>query len=113
MKIVQYKPIGIINSPFKEPKGMPIQPVRANGVSGTVELQPEYKEGLKDLEGFSHIMLIYHFHLSEGYSLKVKPFLDDTLRGLLGQMKASEADMEYATSDKSILKSPYKRVLTR
>ncbi|MEX2737755.1 MAG: tRNA (N6-threonylcarbamoyladenosine(37)-N6)-methyltransferase TrmO [Candidatus Wukongarchaeota archaeon] len=82
MKIVQYKPIGIINSPFKEPKGMPIQPVRAKGVSGTVELQPEYKEGLKDLEGFSHIMLIYHFHLSEGYSLKVKPFLDDTLRGL-------------------------------
>ncbi len=82
MKIVQYKPIGIINSPFKEPKGMPIQPVRAKGVSGTVELQPEYEEGLKDIEGFSHIILIYHFHLSEGYSLKVKPFLDDTLRGL-------------------------------
>ena len=82
MTTVQFKPIGIIHSPFKEPKGMPIQPVGAKGVSGTVEVFPEYEEGLKDLEGFSHIILIYHFHLSESYSLKVKPFLDDTIRGL-------------------------------
>lgn len=82
MTTVQFKPIGIIHSPFKEPKEMPIQPVGAKAVSGTVELYPEYEEGLKDLEGFSHIILIYHFHLSEGYSLKVKPFLDDTIRGL-------------------------------
>ena len=82
MTTVQFKPIGIIHSPFKEPKGMPIQPVGAKDVSGTVELYPEYKEGLKDLEGFSHIILIYYFHLSEGYSLKIKPFLDDNIRGL-------------------------------
>ena len=61
---------------------MPIQPVGARGVSGTIELRPEYKDGLKDLDGFSHIILIYHFHLSEGYSLQVKPFLDDTPRGI-------------------------------
>ena len=82
MITVQFNPIGIIHSPFKEPKGMPIQLVGAKGVSGTVELYPEYEEGLKDLEGFSHIILIYHFHLSEGYTLKVKPFLDDTIHGL-------------------------------
>ncbi len=82
MKAIQYKPIGIIRSPFKDPKGMPIQPTGARGVSGTVELQAEYENGLKDLEGFSHIILIHHFHLSEGYSLKMKPFLDDTPRGV-------------------------------
>jgi tRNA-Thr(GGU) m(6)t(6)A37 methyltransferase TsaA len=82
MKPIQYKPIGIIHSPFRNPRGMPIQPVGAQDISGTVELRAEYGDGLKDLEGFSHIILIYHFHLSEGYSLQVKPFLDDTPRGI-------------------------------
>ena len=61
---------------------MPIQPAGARGVAGTVEVLPEYCDGLKDLEGFSHIFLIYHFHLSQGYSLRVKPFLDDSMRGV-------------------------------
>jgi len=61
---------------------VPIQPKAAKGVKGTIELFDEFKEGLADLDGFSHIILTYHFHLSEGYSLKVKPFLEDTLRGL-------------------------------
>jgi len=82
MENVKYKPIGIIHSPFRDPKGMPIQPVGARGIQGTVEVQDQYKDGLKDLDGFSHIILIYHFHLSEGYSLQVKPFLDDTPRGI-------------------------------
>ncbi len=79
---VIYKPIGTIHSPFKDLEGMPIQPIGAKGVKGEVHLNEEYKEGLKDLEGFSHIILIYHFHLSKGYSLKVKPFLDTTKRGI-------------------------------
>ncbi len=82
MQEIQYRPIGIIHSPFKEPRGAPIQPKAAEGVKGTVELFDEFKEGLADLDGFSHVILIYHFHLSEGYTLKVKPFLDDTRRGL-------------------------------
>ncbi|MBN2489038.1 MAG: tRNA (N6-threonylcarbamoyladenosine(37)-N6)-methyltransferase TrmO [Methanosarcinaceae archaeon] len=82
MKEVRYKPIGVIHSPFKEPRGVPIQPTAAKGVRGTVELEPEYVDGLKDIEGFSHIILIFHLHMSEGYSLKVKPFLDDHLHGL-------------------------------
>ena len=69
MQIVSYKPIGVIHSPFREVKGVPIQPAGAEGVVGTVEIEPEYAAGLKDIEGFSHIILIYHFHLSEDYSL--------------------------------------------
>ena len=82
MQSVSYKPIGVIHSPFREVKGMPIQPAGAEGVVGTVEIEAEYAAGLKDIEGFSHIILIYHFHLSEGYSLKVRPFLDDELHGV-------------------------------
>ncbi|AGK61270.1 putative methyltransferase, YaeB/AF_0241 family [Archaeoglobus sulfaticallidus PM70-1] len=79
---IKYKPIGIIHSPFKEPKGTPIQPTAARGIDGAVEVFPEYAEGLKDLEGFSHIILIYHFHLVKKPSLKVKPFMDNQIRGV-------------------------------
>lgn len=82
MDEVKYKPIGVIYSPFKEPKGTPIQPAGARGIGGTVEVFPEYAEGLKDIEGFSHIILICHFHLSRGWSLEVKPFMDDQLHGV-------------------------------
>ena len=82
MDEIRYKPIGVVRSPFKAPSGTPIQPKAASGVRGTVEVFPEYAGGLKDLEGFSHIMLIYHFHMSGGFLLKVKPYLDDTPRGL-------------------------------
>ena len=61
---------------------MPIQPTGALGVRGTVEIDSDYIEGLEALDGFSHLILIYHFHLSAGYSLMVKPFLDDTPHGL-------------------------------
>jgi tRNA-Thr(GGU) m(6)t(6)A37 methyltransferase TsaA len=74
-------PVGIIHSPFKSRAETPIQPFRSRA-TGQVEVFKEYREGLEDLEGFSHIILIYWFHKSKGYSLKVKPFLDDTLRGV-------------------------------
>jgi len=82
MNLIRYKPIGTVRSPFKEPCGTPIQPPGARGVEGTVEIFPEYKEGLKDIDGFSHIVLIYHFHLSDEFSLEVKPYLDDRIRGV-------------------------------
>ena len=82
MDEIKYKPIGIIHSPFKEPKGTPIQPTATKGIDGTVEVFSEYVEGLKDLDGFSHIILIYHFHLSKKSSLKVKPYMDDQIRGV-------------------------------
>ena len=82
MNEIKYKPIGVVHSPFKEPKGMPIQPPGGRGIDGTVEVFLEYAEGLKDVEGFSHIILIYHFHLSKGLSLKVKPYMENELRGV-------------------------------
>ena len=82
MRTVTYKPIGVVHSPYKDVVGMPIQPVGAEDVRGTVEVEPEYAAGLKDIEDFSHIFLIYHLHLSEGYSLEVKPFLDDKFHGV-------------------------------
>jgi tRNA-Thr(GGU) m(6)t(6)A37 methyltransferase TsaA len=77
-----YRPIGVIHSPFKEAKKMPIQPAAAKGIEGTIDINPEFKNGLKDLDGFSHIILLYHFHLSRGFSLAVIPFLDDKPRGV-------------------------------
>jgi len=65
MNEIRYKQIGIIHSVFKEIKGIPIQPTAAKGIDGTVEIFQEYAEGLKDLDGFSHVILIYHFHLSK------------------------------------------------
>jgi tRNA-Thr(GGU) m(6)t(6)A37 methyltransferase TsaA len=79
---VTYQPIGVVRSPFKEPPGTPIQPPAAAGVAGTVELDPIYVDGLKDLDGFSHIILIYHFHLSKTSPLRVKPFMDDEAHGV-------------------------------
>lgn len=82
MQELTYFPIGVIRSPFKEINGMPIQAKGAEGVSGRVELDPKLVAGLKDLQGFSHLILIYHFHLSDGYCLEVKPFLDDQIHGV-------------------------------
>ncbi len=79
---VTYRPIGVIRSPFSAPEGTPIQPAGAKGVVGRVELLPEYRDGLKDLSGFSHIILIYHFHLSGRSSLLVRPYLDDEAHGV-------------------------------
>lgn len=75
-------PIGLIRSPFTQREGMPIQPPGAAGVAGSLEIFEEYAPGLADLEGFSHLILLYHFHLSQGFSLKVKPFMDEKTRGL-------------------------------
>jgi tRNA (adenine37-N6)-methyltransferase len=82
MESILLKPIGVIHSPFTDPRSMPIQPASENSAAGTVEVFPEFAAGLKDLEGFSHIILLYHFHRSRAYSLAVTPFLDTAVRGL-------------------------------
>jgi len=82
MNEIKYKPIGIIHSPFKEPKGTPIQPAGAKGVAGTVEVFTDFTKGLKDIEDFSYIILLYNFHLSKKWKLEVKPFMDDQLHGV-------------------------------
>ncbi len=81
MNDITYKPVGIIHSPFKEPEGAPIQP-SASQARGTIEIFPEFVPGLKDLDGFSHIILLYHFHRSRKPELVVRPFMDTESRGI-------------------------------
>lgn len=82
MKTIEYKPIGIIHSPYKEPEGTPIQVRAAGKIEGEVEVYPEFVDGLCDLEGFSHIVLIYHFHLAKEAKLLQKPFMDTKEHGV-------------------------------
>ncbi len=77
-----FEPIGQIRSPFTRRDRTPIQPYRSQAV-GRVELLPEYEPGLRDLDGFSHVILLYVFHRADpGYDLEVTPFLDDEPKGL-------------------------------
>ena len=77
MQTINYRPIGIIRSPFKSPKAAPIQPTGAVNQAGRVELDSDYQGALDDLDGFSHLYLIYHFHLAREYSSKVTPYISD------------------------------------
>ena len=79
---IEFTPIGIIHSPYTEPEGMPIQPPGAAGVKGTVEVFEAFHAGLKDLDGFSHVILLYHFHRVTQVRLSVIPFLNDEPRGV-------------------------------
>ena len=89
MNEITFKPIGVVYSPFKEPKGMPIQAAVAQGIKGTIEINPEFAEGLKDLESFSHLILLYHLSLVKEHALLVKPFLDDNLHGVFATRSPS------------------------
>jgi tRNA-Thr(GGU) m(6)t(6)A37 methyltransferase TsaA len=80
--VFSFTPIGIIHSPYKEPAGMPIQTAGAAGVQGTIVIDEEFRGGLRDLEGFSRIILIYAFHRSQDYELEVIPFLDTVPHGI-------------------------------
>lgn len=75
-------PIGFLQTPYKDIQNMPIQPSGASGVAGKLILKPEFIEGIKDLDGFSHIYLIYLFHKVNSYQLTVTPFLDSEVHGV-------------------------------
>ena len=79
---ISFQPIGIIHTPFEGTENVPIQPAAADGIRGTVEVFAEYAAGLKDLDGFSHIILLYHLHRVTQAKLAVIPFLDDEPRGV-------------------------------
>lgn len=81
-KEIKLKPIGIIHTPYKEPRGIPIQGRFEKDVTGQIEVFPEYQRGLKDIEGFSHLILIYHFDRAKGEKLIGKPFLEDESHGI-------------------------------
>ncbi|MFN2135888.1 MAG: tRNA (N6-threonylcarbamoyladenosine(37)-N6)-methyltransferase TrmO [Candidatus Promineifilaceae bacterium] len=79
---ILYHPIGVIHSPFHDLEGMPIQPVGDRRTGGSVEVFPQFSEGLQDLAGFSHLYLLFHLHMARFSSLTVTPFLDSEPRGL-------------------------------
>jgi tRNA-Thr(GGU) m(6)t(6)A37 methyltransferase TsaA len=82
MEAIKFRPIGIIHTPHKSLKNMPIQPAGAEGIKGTVELFEEFRPGLDDLDGFSHIVLLYYLHESREFNMHVVPYLDTVERGL-------------------------------
>lgn len=82
MPHVVYAPIGVIRSSHVKAEDTPIQPVYARECVGRVEVFAEYADGLKDLEGFSHIILLYHLDRAGTPKLQVKPFMDHAWRGV-------------------------------
>jgi tRNA-Thr(GGU) m(6)t(6)A37 methyltransferase TsaA len=79
---VTYRPIGVIHTPFTDVDGMPIQPIAAAGIRGTIDLDPGFAAGLLDLDGFSHLILLYHLHQVRAPRLTVTPFLDNRPHGI-------------------------------
>ena len=79
---IQLKPIGVLHSEHVAPEKTPVQSVFARDCEGTIEVFPEYAAGLKDIEGFSHLYLIYHLHRAATPQLTVKPFLQDEEHGV-------------------------------
>jgi tRNA-Thr(GGU) m(6)t(6)A37 methyltransferase TsaA len=82
MQAITCTPIGVVHSPFAQLAGMPIQTVAAQGVAATIELDPSYAAGLRDIEGYSHLLLITHLHLMQGFALEVTPFMDTQPHGV-------------------------------
>ena len=77
-----FKAIGTLTTPYKSKSGMPIQGVLASKSKGKAEIFEEYASGLKDIEGFSHLILLYVFDRSEGYDLVCRPYMEDRLHGV-------------------------------
>jgi len=82
MNEIKVTPIGVIHTPYKKPENIPIQGPFKNDVEGCVELKEKYIPGLKDLDKFSHAILIYYFHLSNKEHLQGRPYLEDKKHGI-------------------------------
>jgi tRNA-Thr(GGU) m(6)t(6)A37 methyltransferase TsaA len=78
----RFSPIGILSTPYQSKSGVPIQGVFDPESRGEAEIFEEYAPGLKDIEGFSHLIVIYVFHRSQGYDLVCKPYMEDKLHGV-------------------------------
>lgn len=79
---ISFVPIGVIHSEHQDATRTPIQTTYARGCVGQVEVYPSYAEGLRDLEGFSHVILLYHFDRAGTPCMRVKPYLDTAERGV-------------------------------
>jgi tRNA-Thr(GGU) m(6)t(6)A37 methyltransferase TsaA len=79
---ITFESIGLIYTAFNDIEGMPIQPTGAKGIPGTIEIYDKFVPGLQDLDGFSHIILLYYLHKVQSPALVVKPFLDTKAHGI-------------------------------
>ena len=79
---IEYNPIGIVHTPFKDLISIPNQPSKAKGTKGVVEVYPSFQKGLKGLDRFSHIILLCHFHKISKFNLHVVPSGETKFRGL-------------------------------
>jgi tRNA-Thr(GGU) m(6)t(6)A37 methyltransferase TsaA len=82
MKEIVMRPIGIIRSPYKRMRDIPIQGIFKPEVMAYIELKAKFAPGLKDLEGFSHAIVIYYFHKSKKEEVVRRPFLEDKKHGI-------------------------------
>jgi len=82
VKEIIYRPIGIIHTPYNKKEDTPIQGCFSPNSCGHIEIYPEFTAGLQDIEGFSHLILLYHFHKAEGFQLLTQPFLDKEKKGI-------------------------------
>lgn len=80
--MIPIEPIGIIYTPWDKADNSPIQPAGAQECEGKIVIHDQFVEGLKDLDGFSHLILIYSFDRQKNYDLKVVPFMDTQKRGI-------------------------------
>lgn len=72
-KNLKLTPIGVIHSPYKKPEE--IHPLRSRLTVGMIEVFPEFEKGLKDIDGFSHLYVLWYFHLSERVDLLTSPLM--------------------------------------
>jgi len=77
-----FKPIGFVRSPYRDTKQVPKGLGAQHEAEGTIELLAEFEEGLKDIEGFSHLIVLWVFDRAEGYELVGKPPSDDRPHGV-------------------------------
>jgi len=80
--VVVFDPVGVIHTPYKKPAEMPFQGALAPETEGRVVVYPRFSEGLKDIEGFSHLILIYYFHMVDNYTLISRPYNNNKPRGI-------------------------------
>jgi len=73
VQTIQYYPVGRIVSPFKDTVGVPRQAAGARDVGAKIEVFEEFTAGLRDLDGFSHIVVVFHFHMVTRSSLTAHP----------------------------------------
>ena len=82
MNQIIFHPIGVIHSPYKESKEIPIQGRFKDNVEAYIELKEKYVKGLKDLDEFSHALILYYFHMSDKENIEGKPYLEDNKHGI-------------------------------